>query len=322
MLKSAIILLLIVSFSVLAFFITYYYYFPYSIRLFLTLIVLAVTYAVKYFVDNWLSKRVSSKREQFSFRRIANLLYIIVLSVAILAIWIQDLSILFVSTGIVGAGVAVALQDVFKNIAGGLLVLVNRAYKIGDRIEVNGTFGDVLDIGLFSTTLLEIKEWIDGDQATGRITVIPNSFVLSKQFNNYDKDYDFIWDEILIPLTYDSNWKAANDKIMAIIDEETRLVSEKADEALTALGKRYYVPKRYATSAVYITFTDNWVAFKVRYVTEVHSRRTLNSKLSQRILEEIERSTDIHIASTTLSVSGQINLSNKQSRNEKLETKV
>lgn len=310
MLKIVIAVVFVVFFSIIAIFITYYYYFPYSIRLFLTVIAIAIAFSVKYFIDNWLSKRVFPKKAQFSFRRVANLVYIIAVSIALLAIWIQDISLLLVSTGIVGAGIAVALQDVFKNVAGGILLLVNRAYKIGDRIEVNGKYGDVLDIGLFDTTLLEIKEWIDGDQATGRITVIPNAFVLSKQFNNYNKQYAFIWDEISIPITYDSDWKEAYKIITAIVNDQTKEASDRADKALMSLGERYYLTKRYANSAIYITLTDNWIAFKIRYITEVHNRRTVNSQISQRILQEIQESSNIHIASTTLSVSGQLDVKN------------
>jgi small-conductance mechanosensitive channel len=312
MFKSILVVLSVVIISIISFFVTYYYYFPYSIPLFLTLITFVVTFTVRYIIDNWLSKRFFSRKVQFSFRRVANLLYIISISIALLAIWVEDTGILFVSSGILGAGIAVALQDVFKNVAGGLILLINKTYKIGDRIEVDGKFGDVLDIGLFNTALLEIQEWIDGDQATGRITIIPNAFVLSKQFNNYNKEYNYIWDEITLPITYDSDWHEAYNKINAIVQKETKETAEKANQALEALGQQYYLTKRYSSSAIYLTLTDNWVSFKIRYTTEIHNRRTLNSKISQRILEEIQRSNNIHIASTTLSVSGQIKLNNQE----------
>jgi small-conductance mechanosensitive channel len=312
MLKSILIILSLISFSSLAIFVTTYYYFPYSIRLFSTVIAFLIVFTIRHFIENWMTKRHLSKKAQFSFRRVANLAYIITISTALLSIWIQDVGILFVSTGLIGAGIAVAMQDVFKNIAGGLLVLVNRTYKIGDRIEVEGKYGDVLDIGLFNTTLLEIQEWIDGDQATGRLTIIPNAFLLSKQINNYNKEYMFIWDEISIPITYDSDWKEAYQKIGTIVQEKTKEISEKANKALMTLGERYYLTKRYAHSAIYITPTDNWITFNIRYTAEVHNRRTINSELSQSILEEIQRSNNIHIASTTLSISGQIKLDDEK----------
>jgi small-conductance mechanosensitive channel len=237
-----------------------------------------------------------------------NVLAFIAVVVAVLAIWVQDVTALFVSTGIIGAGVAIALQDVFRNLTGGLIVLFNRTYKIGDRIEVDGKYGDVLDIGLFNTTLLEIQEWVDGDQATGRLTTIPNSFVLSKHFNNYSKEYAFLWDEISIPITYDSDWKKAYEIINSIVEEETKETTLKANQSLKRLGEKYYFTKRSPDTATYISLTDNWINFKIRYTTEVHNRRALNSKLSKRILEKIQETSTVNIASTTLTVSGKMQL--------------
>ena len=312
MLKTVFVVAVVLVFAFLSIFVTSFYYFPYSIRLFATLMVFIVTYAVKYFLDRWVAKRVFAKKAQFSFRRVVNVLYFIAIVIALLVIWVQDVSILFVSSGIIGAGIAIALQDVFRSMAGGILVLVNRNYKIGDRIEVDGKYGDVLDIGLFNTTLLEIKEWVEGDQTTGRITTMPNSFVLSKVFDNYNREYSYIWDEIVIPITYDSDWKEAYAKIMGLVQEETKATAEQADKALAALGEKYYISKRYTNPHIYVSLTDNWINFKIRYTTEINVRRTVNSKLSQRILEEIQKSQNIHIASTTMSVSGQIRLDNEK----------
>jgi hypothetical protein len=92
--------------------------------------------------------------------------------------------------------------------------------------------------------------------------------------------------------------------MLTIVIEETKEISEKADKALIAIVDRYYLTKRYSNSAIYIILIDNWITFKVRYTTEIHNRRTLNSKISQRILQEIEISNNIRIASTSLSISG------------------
>jgi len=310
--KPILLVLTVLLLSVLAVFITSLYFFPYSIRLFSTLLAVVVTYAVKFFLDRWVARKFVDRRVQFSFRRIVNVFAFIAAFIAVLAIWVQDATVLFVSTGIIGAGVAIALQDAFRNLAGGLIVLFNRTYRIGDRIEVDGKYGDVLDIGLFNTTLLEIQEWVDGDQATGRLTSVPNAFVLSKQFNNYSKDYAFLWDEISLPVTYDSDWKAAYSLINRIVEEETLETIKNADQALKRLGEKYYFTKRSPAAATYLTLTDNWINFQIRYTSEVKNRRTLNSRISRRILEEIESAGNITIASTTLSVSGKIGLDSKQ----------
>ena len=97
------------------------------------------------------------------------------------------------------------------------MIFVNGIYRVGDRIEINQKFGDVIDIGLLYTTLMETREWVAGDQATGRLSIVSNGSVLAGAVQNYTRDFSFIWDEISVPITYDSNWNEANAKILDIV---------------------------------------------------------------------------------------------------------
>jgi len=232
------------------------------------------------------------------------MLYLLVFVGIILAIWVEDTQSLIVSYGLIAAGVAFALQEVFKSIAGGMLIFVRSLYSIGDRIEINGKYGDVIDIGIMYTTLLEIREWVSGDQPTGRITQIQNSYVLSYPVNNYTKDHPYIWDEIHVPITYDSDWKMAEEIILRIVQQETQDVTKASEKSISALADKYYLPQRSEVPYVYLTITDNWISFHVRYITEVRKRRLLRSNLSRLILEEIEKSGQgkVKIASGTLDI--------------------
>ncbi len=111
------------------------------------------------------------------------------------------------SFGLVAAAFTLTMQDVAKNFAGGLSILFNRIYRVGDRIEIGSKKGDVIDIDIFYTTIMEINEWVSAEQPTGRLSIIPNSYVLTNITNNYTKDFDFLWDEISLPITYSSDWK-------------------------------------------------------------------------------------------------------------------
>jgi small-conductance mechanosensitive channel len=104
-----------------------------------------------------------------------------------------------------------------KNFVGGFIVLAGQPYEVGDRIEIAGESGDVIDIGVMSTTLLEIGGWVHGDQPTGRVTIIPNGRVLTQQVHNYTKDHSFIWEELTISLTYDSDWQQVWDILLTIV---------------------------------------------------------------------------------------------------------
>lgn len=208
-----------------------------------------------------------------------------------------------ISFGLIGAGIAVALQDVFKNFAGGITIFSTGIYRVGDRIEINGKLGDVIDIGVFFTTVMEVGEWVDGNQATGRLTTIPNSSILSNNVNNFTKDHNFIWDEITLPITYDSNWKKAHEHVLGIVKKETEQFAEQADKEISKLGEKYYLPKKPVEPVIFLTITDNYIKFNIRYVTDTRERRILRDRLSRLILEEIEDSKDINIASETIDVS-------------------
>jgi small-conductance mechanosensitive channel len=184
------------------------------------------------------------------------------------------------------------------------MVFLNGIYHVGDRIEINGKFGDVLDISLFYTTLMETREWVSGDQVTGRLTIVPNGEVLNGAVQNYTRDFDFIWDEITIPITYDSDWKEGTAKILDIVKKETMGVSENAQKIMEKIEGKYYFTKRSLEPAIFLTLTDNWVSLGIRYVTEVRQRRVLHDRLSRTILSEIEKSEKIKIASATMNITG------------------
>jgi small-conductance mechanosensitive channel len=136
--------------------------------------------------------------------------------------------------------------------------------------------------------------------------------VLSGTVHNYNKEFNFIWDEITIPITYESDWQQAYEKILAILHTETKKISEEADKELKQLGNRYYLTRRQAEPSIFVSLTDNWIEFNIRYITDVATRRAVATRLSRLILEEIQKSKNIHIASTTLTVSGGLDLKEKR----------
>ncbi|MBN1323625.1 MAG: mechanosensitive ion channel [Methanotrichaceae archaeon] len=283
----------------------YYYPQTYLQKAFLTLVTVSAVHLVfKHLVEEELSKRIFEAKTKYSFRKTISILYLVVLTAIVLNIWVENSQSLLVSYGIIAAGLAVALQDIFKNFMGGVIIFLTGMYQVGDRIEIDNKRGDVIDIDIFYTTLLELGEWMSGDQATGRLVIIPNGRVLSGNLSNYTKDHNFLWDEITIPITYESDWRSAHEKIMAILRRETGEVAKRADLELSKLEEKYYLPGRAMDPTIFMTITDNWIEFKVRYVTIVRERRIIKDRLSRLILDEIERSDEIGLASTTIDIVG------------------
>jgi small-conductance mechanosensitive channel len=137
-----------------------------------------------------------------------------------LAILFEDrLERLSFAVGVAGAGVAVALQDVLASIAGAFSIGFSKLYAVGDRVQIGDTRGDVIDIGLLRTTLLETGNWVSRDLYNGRIVRIPNSTVLKGSVFNYSQGFHFIWDEIKVLLTTTSDFQLAREMLLRVAKE-------------------------------------------------------------------------------------------------------
>jgi small-conductance mechanosensitive channel len=247
---------------------------------------------------------IADYERRYFLNRTLSIIYYVVTFIVVMMVWVQNIQTIVVGAGLVAIGITISLQEVAKNFVGGLNILINKTYEVGDRIEINSKKGDVIDIGIFYTTILEIDEWLSGDQPTGRLSIIPNSFVLSDITNNYTKDFKFLWDEITIPITYDSDWRAATELMLDVINKETVTLIKQAAEAFPRLERKYFFSRRSTEPAIFIKLTSNWIELYARFVTEPKQRRIIWSRLSTRILEEIEKSDKIKIASTTIDIVG------------------
>ena len=278
---------------------------PYLVKVFYSTIAIMIVYILfQMLLEGYASKKIKNSKTRYTFRKVLSILSLATALLLLLGIWITETQNVLIAFGLIGAAIAFALQDIFKNFIGGIMLFINGIYRIGDRIEINGKYGDVIDIGIFYTTLMETREWVSGDQVTGRLTIIPNGFILTGTIQNYTRDFDFIWDEMTIPITYDSDWKEATQKILEIIKKETHDVINNAQKTMEKIEGKYYFTKRSLEPSIFLSLTDNWITFGIRYVTDVRSRRELHNRLGRLILEEIAQSEKIKIASTTLNVTG------------------
>lgn len=267
--------------------------------LLVSLIVLFLAYAINSLARNLILTRVSTARERYTLRKTASILITVLVIASLFAIWIERTSTLLIAYGILSAGIAIALQDLLRSIAGGLLIIISRPFKAGDRIQVGDSTGDVLDIGSFSTAIMEIREWVDADQYTGRILHIPNSFVLNQTIKNYTRDYSFIWDEIRILLIYGSNWKKAEEIALKAAGPIVGEFENLAQTELLLLGEKYFTTTYDVQTKLYMRMEENWIEMRLRYVVEPRKRRTVSHLLISNIFEALEKEDDIMIGTAT-----------------------
>lgn len=303
MLSKAIHLVILLGATTLAWFLQFHYMEEEWQKLFYTLVAITISYLIfKLVLEGAVSGRIADSRARYSFRKTTQLLFLVTAFVVVLRIWVVNPQALLVAYGLVAAGVAIALQDVFKNFAGALAIIFTGIYRVGDRVEINGKSGDVIDIGLFYTSLLEMRAWVDGDQTTGRIVTIPNGQILSYPVHNYTKDHHFIWEELTLPITYQSDWKKAMEVIARVIKEEAGADTKRAEREISKLEEKYYLSKRNIEPAIFVTPTDNWIMLRMRYVVDARERRIVQNRLWQRIMEELKDTPEVTIASQTLTI--------------------
>lgn len=249
-------------------------------------------------------KVIKNRKTQFTFNKAILIISGAILLILIIQIWVENTESLVISYGILAAGIAIALQDLFRNFVGGILIALTSIYKIGDRIEVEGSIGDIMDISILNTTMMEIKGWIDAEQPTGRLIIVPNAIVISGKIFNYTKDHNFIWDEIRVSLTYESDWKAAINSFLEIVTTETREITMQAEAEVERLGEKYYLPKKVTEPSVYVKLKDNRVELSIRYVADTKTRRIQSDILHRKILDDIAVAKNYAIASATMEVQG------------------
>lgn len=207
---------------------------------------------------------------------------------------------LTVALGVAGAGIAFALQEVIASFAGWMAIMFGGFYKTGDRVQLGGIKGDIMDIGVLRTTIMETGEWVDGDLYNGRIVLIANSFVFKAPVFNYSGDFPFLWDEIKIPIKYGSNYEKAKEIFEQVGEVIAGDLTLKSRKKWMSLQKKYRLEDAQTEPMVSLTANDNWVEFTLRYVVSYKKRRATKTDLFTQILKRVEATNgEIKFASAT-----------------------
>ncbi|MGB4862601.1 MAG: mechanosensitive ion channel domain-containing protein [Tepidiformaceae bacterium] len=251
------------------------------------------------------TRRVSDNDRRYRLRKTISFFGYAATVVMILVVFRRNLGGLSVALGVTGAGIAFALQEVIASFAGWFAVTLASFYRPGDRVQLGGIKGDVIDIGLLRTTIMEIGEWVDGDLYTGRIVRIANSFVFKEPVFNYSGDFPFLWDEIRIPVRTGSNWKEARTIIESALAETVSEYVPEAQQWWPRLVIAFKLEEASLEPAVTLRVTDNWIEFTARYVVDYRKRRTIRDELFTRILSAFDATGGrVQVGSQTIEIVG------------------
>jgi small-conductance mechanosensitive channel len=270
-----------------------------------TILIVILTLVANYLIRGFLRRRLKGSAHAYTLRMLVRNAVLIAAAVWILAIWLDAGSSFTVAMGIFGAGIAFASQEIIGSFAGFINILTGSIFHIGDRVRIGNVTGDVLDISLLRTTVMEIGDWVHADQYTGRIVTIANRDVFSDPVFNYTQYWSYLWDEITIPITYTSDWRRAGEIMLAHGQEYTEHLQAEAQAGLEAIDRRYpALEDTTVAPTLYTRMTDNWVEMTLRYVVEARSRRSVTAQLHRDLLTHFEEAPDVSVASATFEIIG------------------
>ncbi|WP_339914521.1 mechanosensitive ion channel domain-containing protein [uncultured Brevundimonas sp.] len=249
------------------------------------------------------SRSVKEMSARYRIRKFIGFLGYIVLVLILLAMFSERLGQLTVVFGVAGAGIAFALQEVIASVAGWIAISLGGFYRPGERVQVGGIKGDVIDIGVLRTTLMEIGDWVGGDIYNGRIVRVANSFVFKEPVYNYSGEFPFLWDEIKVPVRSGSDWRLAQQVIEKAVADNVAEFQDLASKQWDVLVRKFLIEEARVTPMVTLAVTDNWIEFTARYVVDYRRRRATKDAISRALLIGFEQHRDkLEFGSTTIEI--------------------
>ncbi|HET9101071.1 MAG TPA: mechanosensitive ion channel domain-containing protein [Acidobacteriaceae bacterium] len=256
----------------------------------------------------------SRQRTAFWTRQGVSLTLFLLGLIGFLSIWFDNPTRLATGLGLVGAGLAFALQKVVTSLAGYFVILRGKTFNVGDRITMGGVRGDVIALNFIQTVIMEMGEppavqqedpgmWVQSRQYSGRIVTISNAQIFEEPVYNYTRDFPYIWEEMHIPISYKDDRHKAEEIMLDAVRRHTQDIAHMAQPELERLHRRYFIEAPDLEPCVFLRITDNWVELTIRFLCGTHAVRRLKDRIGRDMLDGFEKA-NIGIASSTYDIVG------------------
>ena len=255
-------------------------------------------------VARWLVLRTIHRTQEpeFSYRADKGLAYsaVVVAGIALTWIWLDAFNNLATYIGIVSAGIAISLSDLLKNIVGWAFILIRRPFKIGDRIEVGGQKGDVVDVRLFRFTMMEVGgHMVAADQSTGRLLHIPNGVVFTQPIANYTEGFEYVWHELEVLVTFESDWRLDRTIVEDAVKGHGIRSLETSAAELRQTARKYNIRIGSLSPIVYMTVKDSGVQLTGRFLVDPRKQRGADEAAWSAILDGFAAEDQVDLAYPT-----------------------
>ncbi len=271
-----------------------------QLRLLATLATLVVLWLARRVALALVYRRVRDAWGRYRWRKGLTYVLVVVGVVIVGRMWFAGVESLAQVLGLLAAGLAIALKDPLSNLAGWGFIIWRRPFEVGDRIQIGPHAGDVIDLGLFQFTLNEIGAWVQADQSSGRIIHVPNGKVFTDPVANYNKGFRYIWNEVPVLVSFESNWRKAKQILTKIAVKHAEHLTAQAEQELLEASRQYLINYRKLTPIVYTKVVDSGVQLTIRYLIEPRKRRGTEHAIWEEILTEFAACPDIDLAYHTV----------------------
>jgi small-conductance mechanosensitive channel len=277
-----------------------------SVKLAFAVLGILLIYAAFRLLETILPRHFQQADARYHVRKFVVFVGYIVAALFLVILFEDRLGQLSLALGVAGAAVVVALQDVIASLAGWLAIGFSKLYKVGDRIQIGETKGDVIDISFLRTTLLETGNWVSKDLYNGRIARIPNSLILKGPVFNYTHGFRFVWDEIKVPLTAQSDHRFAREMLLRVAEETVAHFLIEAGSAWKQITDNFRITNPRLEPIVALVVNGGCLEFTVSYIVDYTERTVMKDRLFTKIAEEITNSDGrLHWASSSAAAPSQ-----------------
>jgi small-conductance mechanosensitive channel len=269
-------------------------------RVVLTGVLVGALVVLRWLVLRTVRARIELGSAQFRTKKWVGYVVTLIGVLGLARIWFGGTGGLGTYLGILSAGIAIALASVLENLAGWVFLVSRRPFRVGDRIEIEGMAGDVVDIRAFRFSMLEIRNWVDADQSTGRLVHVPNGRVFTKALANFTEGFPYIWDEIAVMVTFESDWHRAERIVTEALGAHAPDTNDPAIvNAIRDAGHQYLIRYRHLTPTTYVKAAASGVTIAGRYLVGVRSRRSVSDAMWRTILDAFAAEPTVDLAYPT-----------------------
>lgn len=268
-------------------------------KIILSLGIILFLYLVKIAVLRLVWRQTKSVKTRYQWNRSLSFIIPFIGLVLVSSVWLQAFRQFGAFLGLFSAGLAIALKDPLTNLAGWFFIVVRHPFNVGDRVQIGEHAGDVIDIRLFQFTILEINNWVEADQSTGRIIHLPNGKVFTDPQVNYSTGFDYIWNEMQVRLTFESNWEKAKNILQDIVNRRAENIDRAAEKEIFEASKNFMIHYTHLTPYVYTSVKEFGVQLTIRYLCNPRKRRGSENEIWQDILTGFRNHNDIRFAYPT-----------------------